>query len=198
MSLSYSLISQFAKITNDNNENKKEIITYGTIVKDNNSDYVKIDGSDLLTPYSSTVALKNGDRVVVSIKNHSVIVTGSTTNPAASSKSVTEQMEELAENTTCNLVIESSRGTVFKSNQASTILSVVIYRGKDRITNITDLRTAMGNNVYLQWKWRRINDNDWGVISGSDNHISEQGFKYTITPADIDNQVSYMCELINT
>lgn len=115
----------------------------------------------------------------------------------SSSKSIAEQMEELVENTTCNLVIESSRGTVFKSNQASTILSVVIYRGKDRITNITDLRTVMGNNVYLQWKWRRLTDNDWGIISASDSHISEQGFKYTITPADIDNQVSYMCELIN-
>ena len=106
-------------------------------------------------------------------------------------------MEELAENTTCNLVIESSRGTVFKSNQASTILSVVIYRGKDRITNMTDLKSAMGNSVYLQWKWRRLTDNDWGIISASDSHISDQGFKYTITPNDIDNQVSYMCELIN-
>lgn len=117
---------------------------------------------------------------------------------SSSSKSIAEQMEELVENTTCNLVIESSRGTVFKSNTASTILSVVIYRGKDRITNITDLRAAMGNNVYLQWKWRRLTDNDWGIISSSDSHISEQGFKYTITPADIDNQVSYMCELINS
>ena len=117
---------------------------------------------------------------------------------STSSKSIAEQMEELAENTTCNLVIESSRGTVFKSNQASTILSVVIYRGKDRITNMTDLKTAMGNNVYLQWKWRRLTDNDWGIISASDSHISDQGFKYTITPDDIDNQVSYMCELINS
>lgn len=116
---------------------------------------------------------------------------------SSNSKSIAEQMEELAENTTCNLVIESSRGTVFKSNQASTILSVVIYRGKDRITNMTDLKSAMGNSVYLQWKWRRLTDNDWGIISASDSHISDQGFKYTITPNDIDNQVSYMCELIN-
>lgn len=117
---------------------------------------------------------------------------------SSSSKSIAEQMQELVENTTCHLVIESSRGTVFRNNQASTVLSVVVYRGKDRITNITDLRTAMGNSVYLQWKWRRLTDNDWGIISSSDSHISEQGFKYTITPADIDNQVSYMCELINS
>ena len=112
-------------------------------------------------------------------------------------KTLQETLDEIREETTCHLVIESSRGTVFKSNQASTILSVVIYRGKDRITNMTDLKAIMGNSVYLQWKWRRLTDNDWGIISASDSHISDQGFKYTITPNDIDNQVSYMCELIN-
>lgn len=128
---------------------------------------------------------------------YKIMIKASEIYTESSSKSIAEQMEELAENTTCNLVIESSRGTVFKSNQASTILSVVIYRGKDRITNMTDLKAAMGNSVYLQWKWRRLTDNDWGIISASDSHISDQGFKYTITPNDIDNQVSYMCELIN-
>ena len=108
------------------------------------------------------------------------------------------EMQNIRDDTTINLVIESSRGTVFKNNQASTVLSVIIYRGPDRITNITDLRTAMGNNVYLQWKWRRITDNDYGIISSSDSHLSENGFKYTISPADVDNQVTYMCELINS
>lgn len=116
---------------------------------------------------------------------------------SSSSKSIAEQIEELVENTTCNLTIESSRGTVFKNNEASTVLSVIIYRGKDRITNMTDLKSIIGNNAYLQWKWRRISDNDYGIISANDKHLSEQGFKYTITPEDIDTQVTYMCELIN-
>lgn len=112
-------------------------------------------------------------------------------------KTLQETLDEIMEETTCHLVIESSRGTVFKNNQASTVLSVIIYRGSARITNMTELKAAMGNNVYLQWKWRRLSDNDYGIISGSDSHISEQGFKYTITPDDIDTQVTYMCELIN-
>ena len=113
-------------------------------------------------------------------------------------KTLEEALEEIEEKTTVNLVIESSRGTVFKNNQASTVLSVIIYRGNQRITNMNDLRSAMGNNVYLQWKWRRITDNDYGIISSSDSHLSENGFKYTISPADVDNQVTYMCELINS
>ena len=114
-----------------------------------------------------------------------------------SSKTLEETLEEIREETTCHLVIESSRGTVFKNNEASTVLSVIIYRGSQRITNITELRTAMGNSAYLQWKWRRITDNDYGIISASDKHISENGFKYTISPTDVDTQVTYMCELIN-
>ena len=95
MALSYDLLSQFAKITNDKNTKKKETSTYGTIVKYNNAHYVKLDGSDLLTPYTSTVAVNDGDRVLVTIKNHSATVTGSTSNPSASNKDVVEIGNEI-------------------------------------------------------------------------------------------------------
>lgn len=97
MALSYDILSQFAKITNDKPEEKKESTAYGTIVKYEGVDYVKLDGSDLLTPYTSTIAVEDGDRVIVSIKNHSATVTGSTTNPAASNKTVTNIGDQITE-----------------------------------------------------------------------------------------------------
>ena len=112
-------------------------------------------------------------------------------------KEIQDQMEQVKDEVTTNLCIESSRGTVFKNSQSSTVLSVVIYRGSDRITDISTLKSIMGNNVYLQWKWRRIDDESYGIIAANDKHISESGFKYTITPDDIDTQVTFMCELIN-
>ena len=112
-------------------------------------------------------------------------------------KEIQDQMEQVKDEVTTNLCIESSRGTVFKNNQSSTVLSVVIYRGSDRITDINTLKSIMGTNVYLQWKWRRIDDESYGIIAADDKHISESGFKYTITPDDIDTQVTFMCELIN-
>lgn len=112
-------------------------------------------------------------------------------------KTLEETIEEIREEMTVNLVIESSRGTVFKNNTTSTVLSIIIYRGKDRITNMTDLKAAMGNNVYLQWKWRREDDNTYGIISSSDSHLSEDGFKYTVTPDDVNSHVTFLCELIN-
>lgn len=83
MALSNDLLSQFVKITNDKEKAKKESTVYGTVVVQDDSTYVKIDGSDLLTPVSTTANTKNGERVVVMIKDHTAIITGNITSPSA-------------------------------------------------------------------------------------------------------------------
>lgn len=83
MALSNDIISQFVKITNDTTETKKESIVYGTIVNYEGTKYVKIDGSDLLTPITSTADSQDGERVTVMIKNHTATVTGNVSSPAA-------------------------------------------------------------------------------------------------------------------
>lgn len=91
MGLSSDLISQFAKVTNDNIKREREtILTYGTTVKRGDILYVKIDGSDLLTPVTSTVNIRDGDRVTVTIKNHNATVTGNITSPSAGAEDVTD------------------------------------------------------------------------------------------------------------
>lgn len=95
MALSNDLISQFVKITNDNSRAKKETIVYGTTVEYKGSMYVNIDGSDLLTPISTTTDLKAGERVVVMIKNHNAIITGNVSSPSASSYSVSDLSEKV-------------------------------------------------------------------------------------------------------
>ena len=90
MGLSSELIDQLVKVTQNTEPRDKDNTAYGTVVVMGSKKYVKIDGSDLMTPVSSTVAVENGDRVIVTIKNHSATVTGNTTSPAASNKKVTE------------------------------------------------------------------------------------------------------------
>ena len=88
MALSDDLISQFVKVTKDKTKDKGETIVYGTVQKSvapNGLNYVKIDGSDLLTPISSTTVISANDRVTVMLKNHSAVVTGNLTSPAARS-----------------------------------------------------------------------------------------------------------------
>jgi hypothetical protein len=111
-------------------------------------------------------------------------------------KSVEDAIDELKDEITTNLRIDSSRGTVFKNNAVSTVLSAVIYRGSQRITDITALRAAMGNGAYLQWKWQRMDEDTFGIISATDSRIGNNGFTLTLTPADVDTKVTFMCELI--
>ena len=110
---------------------------------------------------------------------------------------ITDELDEIRDEVTTYLHIESSNGLCFKNNLVSTVLSVTVYAGSDRITNITNLRAKFGNSVYLQWKWKRKNDSDYGIISASDSRISENGFKFTLSPQDVDTNVTFLCELIN-
>ena len=88
MALSNEIISQFAKLTNGNKETEKEDILYGTVVISDGKKYVRLDGSNMDTPISSTTNIKANDRVMVMIKDHSAIVTGNITSPSADQESV--------------------------------------------------------------------------------------------------------------
>ena len=94
------------------------------------------------------------------------------------------------------LRIDSSRGTVFKNNAVSTVLSAVIYHGGERITDIAALRRNYGPSAYIQWSWQRMDENRFGVISADDTRISGDGFFFTLSPEDVDVKVTFMCELI--
>lgn len=84
MNLSSDLISQFVKTTKDEpTVSKSESTLYGTVVEYDGSNYVKLDGSDLLTPVSTTTDMLPGERVTVLIKNHTATVTGNITSPSA-------------------------------------------------------------------------------------------------------------------
>lgn len=97
MALSNDLISEFVKATMDKSEPAKESTAYGKIVVKDGKEYVQLDGSDLLTPISTTTVVKEEDRVMVTIKNHTAIVTGDLTNPSANNKDVTEIGDKISE-----------------------------------------------------------------------------------------------------
>ena len=123
---------------------------------------------------------------------------------AINSKSITfgsgitieEAFEELRDEITTLLRIESSRGTVFKNDQVSTVLSVVIYHGTQRITDYATMKSVFGSGAYLQWKWQRLDEESYGIISSTDTRFSDNGFKFTLNPEDVDTKVTFMCELI--
>jgi uncharacterized protein YoxC len=94
------------------------------------------------------------------------------------------------------LQITSSNGLIFKDTSLTTVLTVAIYHGEHRITNITDLHSYVAEGAYLQWKWKRITDSSYGIIASTDSRISDDGFTFTLDPGDIDTQVTFICELM--
>lgn len=96
MSLSNDLISQFVKVTNDKEEPKKESFCYGTIVEYEGTKYVKLDGSELLTPISSTADAKVDERVTIMIKNHQAIVTGNLSSPSSRKADVDDLSDQIS------------------------------------------------------------------------------------------------------
>lgn len=89
MKLSDELLSAFVDVTKSDKKTKDETIVYGRIVERDGVKKVKIDGSDIETPISTTADTIVGERVTVMIKNHMAVVTGNMSSPAARTADVT-------------------------------------------------------------------------------------------------------------
>lgn len=109
---------------------------------------------------------------------------------------IKQDVDNVRDEITTLLRIESSKGIVFKNNAVSTVLSVVIYHGKDRITDIDKLHEVYGSSAYIQWKWQRLDEESYGIISSTDSRMGNGGFSFTLSPDDVDTKVTFMCELI--
>lgn len=81
--LTSKLIKEFASVTNDAVEKHEGAVVYGEISIVNEDTFIKIDGSDILTPCTTTVKVKTGHRVIATVKDHKVTVTSNITDPSA-------------------------------------------------------------------------------------------------------------------
>ena len=97
MGLSHDIISEFVRITNDKKEKPKEGIVYGVVAQTSDGNYVKIDGSDLITPAETTTEVQDGERVTVMIKDHTATITGNVTSPSANSNSINKKFESVSD-----------------------------------------------------------------------------------------------------
>ena len=97
MELSKVIIDDFAKVTNDDRHISQNTTLYGTIKVNGDKNYVQLDGSDLLTPCSSSVNVKDGERVMVVVGGHEVVVTGNMSSPAARLGDVDDAKKEIGD-----------------------------------------------------------------------------------------------------
>ena len=97
MELSKVIIDDFAKVTNDDRHISQNTTFYGTIKVNGDKNYVQLDGSDLLTPCSSSVNVKDGERVMVVVGGHGAVVTGNMSSPAARLGDVDDAKKEIGD-----------------------------------------------------------------------------------------------------
>lgn len=115
----------------------------------------------------------------------------------SSSTSIQDEINDLRGELSTALHIESSKGTIIDNDIESTVLSVTIYNGGQRITDMTTLKSAMGDEVYLEWSAIGLNDSSYETIPSDDTRIGNEGFTLTLGQADIGATTTYACNLIS-
>lgn len=147
MNLSSDLISQFVKATKDDKKVSNEATVFGTIVYDGKP-YVKLDGSDLLTPVTTTTDVVDEERVTVMIKDHSAIITGNMSSPSARTDDLKETAAEIAEFGTMMAY------TVSTENLSA--INAAIENLKVIAADITDLESVHADIENLQAKFASL------------------------------------------
>lgn len=141
MALSNDLTSLFAKEITKPEKSSKNVETTlnATVVNDSGNLYVKIDGSDQLTPITTTTTIKNGERVTVMIKNHSAIVTGNISSPAPSQGDLDSLGDKIAE-------FDTIIADVVHTDDLTAIYADIENLTADNVT-IRDQLTAANANI---------------------------------------------------
>lgn len=136
------LATTFAKIIKEDATATKDSTVYGTAVEFNGKMYVKLDGSERMTPIETTTSIKEGDRVTVLIKAHSATVTGNVTDPSTSKsdkKATDEKVNDL-----------SGKVTEFGTIVAGKVSTEQLQAVEGRVTNLESDNVNVKNELKAQ------------------------------------------------
>lgn len=144
-----NLATTFAKIIKEDATATKDSTVYGTAVEFNGKMYVKLDGSERMTPIETTTSIKEGNRVTVLIKAHSAIVTGNVTDPSTSKsdkKATDDKVKDL-----------SSQVSEFGTVVAGKVSTEQLQAAEGRITNLeVDNETVKGTLKANEGRFKSI------------------------------------------
>lgn len=144
-----NLATTFAKIIKEDAAVTKDSTVYGTAVEFNGKMYVKLDGSERMTPIETTTSIKEGDRVTVLIKAHSATVTGNVTDPSTSKsdkKATDDKVKDL-----------SSQVSEFGAVVADKVSTEQLQAAEGRITNLeVDNETVKGTLKANEGRFKSI------------------------------------------
>ena len=157
------------------------------------------NGLDTLTV---TGVIGGGDRTRIDVDNavSDASQAVDTAGKAADTANTAKQNADKAIAETKDLVtlrIDSSRGTVFKNSEVSTVLTVRCYKRGQELTTLTALRQAMLDaTARIRWYVLREGDTDWVSLADSDPMLSNDGFTLTVAPSDVSVKCTFKAEIV--
>ena len=157
------------------------------------------NGLDTLTV---TGVIGGGDRTRIDVDNavSDASQAVDTAGKASDTANTAKQSADRAVAETKDLVtlrIDSSRGTVFKNSEVSTVLTVRCYKRGQELTTLTALRQAMLDaTARIRWYVLREGDTDWVSLADSDPMLSNDGFTLTVTPDDVTVKCTFKAEIV--
>lgn len=157
------------------------------------------NGLDTLTV---TGVVGGGDRLQTDIqgaveKSNTAVNTATEASKTASEASTNAAQAISETRDLITLRIDSSRGTVFKNNDISTILTVRCYKRGMEIMTLNALRTALLDiTARIKWYVLREGDTEWIALADSSSMISNDGFTLTISPNDVDIKCTFKAEIV--
>lgn len=210
MALSSDLLSQFVKVATANTKTKTETTVYGTTVEYAGKTYVRLDGSDLLTPVESTVATVPDERVTVMIKDHTATVTGNLSSPSARKDDVESLGSQISEFdiilahkiqtdelSAINATIDNLKATVAKFDNMEAITADIEtlhakYANLDHV-NAEDVKALNAEIENLQVKFgefTNISAEDLEAINAEIQNLRSYNANFTYVSADVLSAIS--------
>ncbi len=185
MKLATELVKQFVDATNDRKltENSQQTY-YGTTVVNNDSIFVQLDGSDVLTPVSMATDAKNGDRVLVTVENHQASISGNITSPA-SGRNATDLEHRVDNIETKKMYRVETRiegRSILRNRGESALMRCHIYSWDEDITDTLDASL---------FSWHRNSGDESADAEWDSYHI---GMKFIyINTEDVHDNASFFC-----
>lgn len=93
------------------------------------------------------------------------------------------------------LNVSSVNGNMFKNTGISTILTVSISVGGSILDTAEKMHAVFGADAYLQWQVKNVGELEFTDVSLTDTRLSDEGFLFAVSAADVNNKSTFKCEL---
>lgn len=93
------------------------------------------------------------------------------------------------------LHINSVNGYTFKNTGVSTILTVTIISGEQRIDTSAKMYKYFGKDATLNWEYKRLKDSNYSPVDPMDSRLLDHGFIFTLNPKDVNVKTIFNCNL---